>query len=60
MTFDGVDGLTVITVLNATLSFLSSRRFVASCHPERSEGSPRRLHIQHLINRHPEEGIINE
>ena len=26
------------------------------CHPERSEGSPRRLHIQHIINRHPEEG----
>ena len=27
------------------------------CHPERSEGSQ---NMQHIINRHPEEGIINE
>ena len=29
---------------------------VVGCHSERSEESPRRLHIQHVINRHPEEG----
>ena len=29
---------------------------VVGCHYERSEESPRRLHIQHIINRHPEEG----
>ena len=33
---------------------------VVVCHAERSEESPRRLHIEHIINRHPEEGIINE
>ena len=90
MTFDGVDGLTATTVLNAKLSFcplvvsllhvilsvakdlavsktvdryadLEIFRFaqddiVTVCHSERSEGSPRCLHIQHIINRHPEEG----
>ena len=29
---------------------------VTVCHSERSEESPRCLHIQHIINRHPEEG----
>ena len=29
---------------------------VVECHPERREVSPRCLHIQHIINRHPEEG----